>query len=358
MTQKNYNDMSAVKALQKAQYLAVSPFIFQAVVSMKRFGILAHFGKMNCCESVSRGELAEIAGISDYAVSVLMDLAVVADLVICNDDGSYTPTKVCHYLANDRMTNVNLDFSADLCYEGLKYLPESLQNGSPKGLKVFTSSYNTIYPFISSLPPKSREAWLNFDHYYSDNVFGLILPVLFRERKFTHINDIGGNTGRFAIEAANFDKDVRVTIIDLPQQCELAENNVLEHGLSERIDTYPVNILDESTVLPTDGDLWWMSQFLDCFSHDQIVDVLTMVYNAMDDGAMLAVCEIFGDRQTNDIARLVIEANSLYFTALANGVSRFYHSDEFLKMVTDIGFKVYKEKDGIGLAHTLLLLTK
>ncbi|WP_294493781.1 hypothetical protein [uncultured Ruminobacter sp.] len=36
MTQKNYNDMSAVGALKAAQYLAVSPFIFQAVVAMKR----------------------------------------------------------------------------------------------------------------------------------------------------------------------------------------------------------------------------------------------------------------------------------------------------------------------------------
>lgn len=358
MTQKNYNDMSAVGALKAAQYLAVSPFIFQAVVAMKKKGILAHFGKMSKNDSVSRSELAQISGLSDYAVSMLTDLAVAADLLIRNDDDTLSPTKIIHYLANDRMTNVNLDFSSEVCYEGLKSMTESLETETPKGLKVFTSSCATIYPFLSSLPEKARNAWFGFDHYYSDNVFSSVLPILFRERHFRHINDIGGNTGKFALAATEFSDDTRVTIIDLPQQCELAAANIREHGLEDRIDTCPVNILEESARLPSGGDLWWMSQFLDCFSSEQIEEILTMVYNAMDDSAMVAINEVFGDRQSNDIAGLVIEANSLYFTVMANGVSRFYHSDVFIRLVEKIGFKVHRMVEHVGLAHTLLILTK
>lgn len=358
MTQKNYNDISAVDALKTAQYLAVSPFIFQAVAAMKKKGLLSHFGKMSKNESVTKLELCEISGLNDYAVSVLIDLAVAADLVIRNDDNSFSPTKIIHYLANDRMTNVNFDFSSELCYEGLGYLTESLQTGTPKGLKVFTSSCSTIYPYLSSLPENARKAWFSFDHYYSDNVFSVMLPLVFKEKHFSHINDIGGNTGKFALAVAEYSKDTKVTIIDLPQQCELAKDNIRKQGLEDRIDTYPVNILEESAKLPNQGDLWWMSQFLDCFSMDQIEEILTMVYNAMSEDSMVAISEVFGDKQSNDIASLVIEANSLYFSSMANGVSRFYHSDEFVNLVEKIGFKVHRMMDHVGLAHTLLLLTK
>ena len=73
---------------------------------------------------------------------------------------------------------------------------------------------------------------------------------------------------------------------------------------------------------------------------------------------MVAINEVFGDRQSNDIAGLVIEANSLYFTVMANGVSRFYHSDVFIRLVEKIGFKVHRMVEHVGLAHTLLILTK
>ncbi|MGN1392477.1 MAG: methyltransferase [Succinivibrionaceae bacterium] len=357
MTIKNYNDISAVDALKKAQEYAVAPFIFQTIISMKRFGIFKMLSEVPFGTSFSKKEIAKECNISEYASSILVDMAVTADILIEKDE-KYFLSKVGFYLANDRMTNVNLDFSNDVCYLGLAELTSSLQKTTPEGLKVFTKEHDTIYPFLSSLPKDAKESWFAFDHFYSDHVFSTALEKIFAIKQFKHINDIGGNTGKFAIEATTYNKDVKVTIIDLPQQCVLAKDNSVKHGLADRIDTYGVNILDKGVTLPNDADLWWMSQFLDCFSEDQIKDILTLVYSSMKDTDTLIINEIFGDRQKNDIASMIVDANSLYFTALANGKSRFYHAREFLRIVEKVGFKVNQQIDHVGVGHTLLFLSK
>jgi len=33
--------------------------------------------------------------------------------------------------------------------------------------------------------------------------------------------------------------------------------------------------------LPNQADIWWMSQFLDCFSEEQIVSILSLIHQHM-----------------------------------------------------------------------------
>ena len=49
---------------------------------------------------------------------------------------------------------------------------------------------------------------------------------------------------------------------------------------------------------------------------------------------------------------------SLYFTALANGTSRFYPYDEFEVFVEAAGFEIERVHDGLGMEHTLLVCRK
>ena len=208
------------------------------------------------------------------------------------------------------------------------------------------------------MPDNARKSWFGFDHYYSNHVFDQILDILFKEKKFKHICDIGGNTGKFALAATKFNPDIKVTIVDLPEQCEQAKANI--KPVEERVDIYPINILDPEQKLPDDPttDLWLMSQFLDCFSINQIENILQKIYRTMNPNSLVVIIEIFGDKQKNDTASLVIDATSLYFTALANGYSRFYHSRDLIDIAQKVGFNVNKEIDSIGLGHSALILSK
>lgn len=358
MTQKSVNDISAYDALKTAQIYALAPFIFQLVNAMKKSGVLAALCGLLKDQSVTKDELAAITGMSPYSVSVMMDCAESADLVI-RSGKVYAPTKIARYLCDDPMSNVNFAFSSEVCYGGLSKLHESFVSGKPEGLKEFSQTEETIYPILKDLPKSAKDAWFGFDHFYSDRTFSHLLKKIFAaENKPKHICDIGGNTGKFARAAASFDKHVLVTIVDLPAQCETAELLCRETEAADRIRYCPADILNADTALPNDCDFWLMSQFLDCFDEQKISSILQKVRTSMPDGAVLAIYETFADRQRNDIASMVVDLTSLYFTAFANGYSRMYRYDDFMRIVDNSGFKVDSCEDFIGMGHTLLLVRK
>ena len=362
MTVRHFNDERAPEALHKANFIALAPFIFAAAKAMRDLGFFRLLGDSE--KGRTKRELADKAGVTFYAASVLIDAAYRADMVCSEEeetgkDTRWIRTQPGLYLAPDRMTEVNLSFSADVCAEGLLSLTESLKTGKPAGLRTFSETASTIYPLLETLPEPARTSWFDYDHFYSDHVFEEELPILRRETSFRSVCDVGGNTGKFALAAAAFDPDVHVTIADLPEQCAAAKEKIADAGLSSRIALNPCDILKSSPAdLPGGIDVWWMSQFLDCFSSEQAVQILRLVRDAMEEGAVLAVNEIFGDRQRRDTAALVVDECSLYFTAIANGVSRFFNSAEFMECLAAAGFKVKSVHDALGLGHTLIIAEK
>jgi hypothetical protein len=101
-----------------------------------------------------------------------------------------------------------------------------------------------------------------------------------------------------------------------------------------------------------------MSQFLDCFSEAQIVTILTLIYNQIAPNSRVCILEIFWDRQQFEAGALSINASSLYFTCMANGNSRFYHSRVLYDCLRQAGFYVEQDIDGLGIGHTLLICKK
>ena len=114
---------------------------------------------------------------------------------------------------------MNIDFNHDVNYEGWFRLEESLKEGRPAGLEHF-GPWPTVYEGLSQLPPQVQKSWFGFDHFYSDSSFQQALEIVFAAKPRTLL-DVGGNTGRWALQCVGHDKDVNVTIVDLPQQLEM-----------------------------------------------------------------------------------------------------------------------------------------
>jgi ubiquinone/menaquinone biosynthesis C-methylase UbiE len=198
---------------------------------------------------------------------------------------------------------------------------------------------------------------LTFDHYYSDQAFPATLPLVFADKP-KRLLDVGGNTGKWAIQCAKHDPQVRITIADLPRQLELAKANLREHGVEDRVDFFALDILDETRSLPEGHDAIWMSQFLDCFSEQQIVSILRRAARALSATGSLHILELFWDRQPNETAAFCLQQTSLYFTAIANGNSQMYHSADLLSALAESGLKVVEERDQVGQFHTWLKCRK
>lgn len=348
------NCLTALQAKEYAQQLAFAPIAFQAARSMLELNLLAELDKAGEA-GLSAAELAGKTNLSEYAVKVVLDMGLSCHIVTFQAP-QYKLAKVGYFLLHDDMTKVNMAFTNDVCYRAMSHLTTSLQESRPAGLQEF-GNWSTIYEGLSVLPEPARRSWFEFDHYYSDKAFPELLRLVFAQ-PLRHLIDIGANTGRWAAQCCNYNEHVHVTMVDLPQQLALAVQNMAEQGFAERVTAHPANLLEANHQLPNDGDVWWMSQFLDCFSPMQILNILRSVHAAMPDDALVYILEMFWDCQKFAAASYSLNATSLYFTCLANGNSRFYRSTEMLELAVEAGFVLVEQVDEIGAGHTLLKLRK
>ncbi len=345
---------SAFDAKETAQWIAFGPVIFQAARVLRNTGILALIEESGNT-GLTNEEIAEKTNLSNYGVRVLLESGLSMGLVLVNDK-RYTLGKTGHFILHDPLTKVNMDFVHDVNYKGLFYLDKSIETGKPEGLKEF-GSWNTVYEALSQLPPHVQESWFNFDHFFSDDAFPLVLPKVYNG-EVKNILDIGGNTGKWAIASARYSPDVHITIMDLPGQLDMAKKKAEQLGLSNRISFLAVNLLEENAKIPKGFDAIWMSQFLDCFSENQIVSILKRCHEALDDNGYVFILEPFWDRQRFEVASFCLQQTSLYFTVLANGNSQMYSAEVFLKCIDEAGLEVAEETDRIGISQTLLKCKK
>lgn len=342
--------LGVLEAKSRAQWIAFAPFVFQATVVMRDRGLLAGIDAAGEA-GIEAAALAGQTGLSLYGTRVLLDFAVDIGLVE-EADGVYQLAKTGYFILNDDMTRVNMDFTRDVCYRALAALDESICDGKPRGLAAL-GNWDNLYDGLTRLPEAAAESWLRFDHFYSDRVFDEFLPVVFAT-PVKEILDIGGNTGRWALRCLAHDPQVCVTIMDLPQQLAVARQSVAAAGYRERFNEYPCDVLRDDGPCYQGADVIWMCQFLDCFSEADILKILGNVVAVMDDSTVLYVIELFWDRQKFAAARFSLNATSLYFTCVANGNSRMYHSADMKALLQQAGLVVEQDSDDIGEGHTVL----
>jgi hypothetical protein len=264
------------------------------------------------------------------------------------------------FLLNDPATRVNIDFNHDVNYEGWFHLEESLLNGKPEGLKHF-GPWPTVYEGLSSLPEQVQKSWFGFDHFYSDSSFPEALKIIFDEHHVRSLYDVGGNTGKWALQCVDYDKEVEVTILDLPQQIGMMQANVAGKEGADRISGYGINLLDERASFPKrEGglDAIWMSQFLDCFSMEQIVGILKRAKEAMTSETRIYIMETLWDRQRFEPAAFCLTMTSLYFTAIANGNSKMYNTEDMEACITEAGLEIERIHDHLGQGHSIIVCKK
>lgn len=343
-----YSDDSirAVDAKFEAQKIAFSPLTFQAIKALLDLGILQIISDS---DGLTSQELAERSGLSPYGISVLTEMALGMGVLKTHkeDSSKLVLGKIGWFLLEDDMTRVNFNFAADICYEGAQFMMESIRENRPGGLHVFGEQWNTIYEALSSLPERARKSWFDFDHFYSNIAFPAALPLVFA-RPRRRLLDIGGNTAKWALACCNYNKDVHVTIVDLPGQTAVAEKNVAAAGFSDRIDFFAGNILDFDLALPTGYDAVWMSQFLDCFSLEQVTLILCKVAAMANGDTDVFVLEPLWDMQRFEASAYSLQATSLYFTCMANGCSKMYRFQELVDAIEEAGFALKTAHHNLG----------
>lgn len=347
---------SAREAQRLAEVIAWGPAVFQASRLMIEWGVFELL--RNHDEGLTEAEVAQQTQLSTYATKCLLEASLTIGTVLINPETDrYTLSKVGWFLLNDPATRVNIDFNHDVNYEGWYHLGQALREGRPAGLEHF-GSWATVYEGLSSLPKKVQQSWFNFDHFYSDSAFPQALEIVFKGYRPKRLYDIGGNTGKWALQCVNYDPEVEVTILDLPQQIELMRAHTTGKPGAERITGQGLNLLDAEVTFPQEPrgvDAIWMSQFLDCFGEDEIVSILSRARRVMQPSTRLFIMETLWDRQRFEPAAFCLTMTSLYFTAIANGNSKMYHSEDLIRLISEAELEVEHIHDHLGQGHSILV---
>lgn len=347
--------ISAIDAKFEAQKLAFAPIYFQCVVALRDLGILEYISRNR--KGVNIKDICSELDLTDYGVRVLLEAAKISDIVDYIDEDNVKLSKIGYFILKDELTRVNINFVNDVCYDGAKSLTDSIRNGKPEGLKVF-GEWNTVYEGLAHLPEKVKTSWFEFDHYYSDDAFPYALKIV-NQTPPKYIFDIGGNTGKWAFAYCDYDPEIRVKILDLPGQLNVAKQNAEERGLLDRIDFHQIDLLDKFQKIPQGADTVWMSQFLDCFSKEEIVQILKNVHQASDENTNIYIMEPFFDNQEFPAAQYCLTGTSVYFTTIANGNSKMYSIKVMYDLVREAGLEVVEEFPLIGDSyHTILKCKK
>jgi len=336
----------------EAQKLAFAPLVFQSSRALRDLGAL-DIARDAGTHGITAQLFATHATVSLYAANVLLEAGLAAGLLGYEERAegrTFIITKLGAYWNRDPMTRVNAEFSHHVCYRGAFRLEDALRGGIPAGLPTL-GAHATVYEGLAALDSDIREAWLGFDHFYSDGIFDACLAEI--PEGVGHLVDIGANTGKFSRLFAERRTNARVTLVDLPGQIALAKANVETSPARERLSFHPDDMLSSDRPLPT-ADAYWMSQFLDCFSEDQIVAILRRVRDVMTPDARVYIVETFWDRQKYEAARYCVIATSLYFACIANGDSRMYHSEDFRALVERAGLSIERECHDKGMSHSFL----
>jgi hypothetical protein len=85
----------------------------------------------------------------------------------------------------------------------------------------------------------------------------------------------------------------------------------------------------------------------------EIVTILQRAKAGMTADTEMFIMETFWDDQKYPASTYSLHATSLYFTCMANGNSRMYHSDDMRKLVEKAGLFIEQEFGDIGVSHTL-----
>jgi len=347
--------MNAANALLEAQKIAFGPIIFQCARLLRDWGVLELLQSRR--ETLSIDTIAKECKLSKYATKVLCESGYSMGALNFKDE-KYSITKIGYFLQNDEMTKTNMNYNHDVNYQGLFYLDESLKNEKPIGLhKSFSTDEPTIYPLLTKLPKKAKESWFGFDHFYSDAAFKALVKLM-STKKIKTMLDVGGNTGKWSIAITAASSDITVTILDHQAQIKEAFKNAKRANVEERVQGCPIDLLDHTKAFPSDVDAVWMSQFLDCFGENDIINLLRRAKNALNENGKVYIVEPFWDRQSHEIGAYCLINTSPYFTALANGQSKMYRASEFESFVKEAGLEIEEQIDGFGFGHTLMICKK
>jgi hypothetical protein len=148
----------------------------------------------------------------------------------------------------------------------------------------------------------------------------------------THLLDVGGGSGAFAIELCRQYRSLRATVFDLPFVIDLAADNIADAGLGDRIATQGGDFFVDS--LPPGHDTHLYSMIMHDWTEERDRLLLHKSYETLPSGGTIILSELLvDDNKTGPPAAALMSLNMLIETE-----GRNYTAAEYSTWLGDAGF--------------------
>lgn len=335
--------MTAVEAQRLAFLYAWGPAVFEVARILVKEKILANIDSQP--DGLSAEQIAQDLNWSMTSTNALLEAALTTRILEKNEQNKYILTKIGWVMLNNNMIEVDIDFMQHVNYHNFHHLQQALATNQPVGLN--RQGWKNIYEALSQLPAPTRQAWLDYDHYHSNNSFDAAIRIM-SQNGHQHILDVGGNTGEWALRFVQQNPQAHVTVCDLPQQIEMMHQAINGQPGAERIHGLGMDLMDNNTAWPQQYDAVWISQLVMCFPAATSIRILQHVKQALRPDGKIYLMEVVWDQQRHPAAAFCQTMNSLYFIATASGNNKMLSKDELEGLIHQAGMQIEAVHKDLG----------
>lgn len=290
---------------------------------------------------LSQTEISQQLDLAEYPTKALL-LALTALKLIQKVGNQYCNSLVIQMLFLENTWKEFYDvvlFEAKIVYRGSIDYVESLQQNKNVGLRQFEGEGVDLYNRLHENPGLDR-VFYNFMGSWSR----LVNPLWLQKIDFSNFHsvvDVGGGDATNSIALAKAFPDLKITLMDIPDSCKIAQGNIDQNQLTDQIQVIGADIFVDE--FPQNQDCFLFIHVLVIWSLERNTTLLRRAYEALKPGGSLIIFNMM----TSDAedGPLMAAMDSSYFVSIPHEGGMIYSWNDHEQCLRDAGFTKMRRID-------------
>ena len=290
---------------------------------------------------LSQAEISQHLNLEDYPTKALL-LALTALKLIQKVGDRYRNSFVMQMLFLENTWKEFYDvvlFEAKIVYRGSIDYVESLQQNKNVGLRQFKGQGPDLYNRLHE-DPGLDQVFYNFMGSWSK----LVTPLWLEKIDFSNFHtvvDVGGGDATNSIALAKAFPNVKITLMDIPDSCKIAQKHIDQNQLTDRIQVMGADIFVDE--FPQNQDCFLFIHVLVIWSLEKNTTLLRRAYEALKPGGSLIIFNMMTSDQED--GPLMAALDSSYFVSIPHEGGMIYTWSDHEQCLRDAGFTQMRRID-------------
>jgi len=320
------------RLLRQTYMVMVGHIYFQtlsAAVQFDLFSLLARHKRL------SRKEICSLIGIDEKPARILLLGCTTLGLVRRHGDGTYSNSRLAgRLLDKEQPRNILavIKWQHFINYRAMYHFADAIKSNRNAGLETLSGEGATLYERLTGHPELER--------IFQDAMQAIsvqanhLLAEAVNFSRFRQLLDVGGGNATNIINLARRHADLKAMVFDAPSVCSIAEKNIQEAGMADRLGTSSGDCFKDP--FPKGVDCVLFAHFMTIWSEERNRELLKKAYEALPAGGAVIVFNMMQD--DDEKGPLSAAAGAPYFLTLATGEGMLYTWSEYEAWVREAGF--------------------